>query len=165
MTWDVHTLFERHAQELRGFLRGRGVGDETAADLTQDSFVRMMTAKPSSEQSNPRAYLFRVSRNLLIDHRRHESIAPFDCVSEHKVLTVADPRPLAEKVLYDKQRLVLSDSALSELPDRTRKAFELYRLEEMTIAEVAERIGLSTTRTWALIRDAYRHIRTRLQDI
>jgi RNA polymerase sigma-70 factor (ECF subfamily) len=165
MTWDIHDLFGRHAKEIRSFLRNRGITDDCAADLTQDSFLRLMTANPAAQEHNPRAYLFRISRNLLIDHRRRESSAPFAQVPDETVQAVADPKPSAEIIVYDKQRLAMSDAALAELPDRTRRAFELYRLEEMTIAEVADKIGLSTTRTWALIREAYRHIRKRLKDM
>ncbi len=165
MVWDIHNLFRRHARELAGSLRRRGLSDETAADLTQDTFVRLMTAKPTASHNNPRAYLFKIARNLRIDHHRREQAAPVDQISDAEFTAIADPKPSAEVALYDKQRLALSDAALAELPERTRRAFELYRLEDMTIAEVAEKIGLSTTRTWALIRDAYRHVRTRLQDL
>lgn len=165
MAWDVHNLFRRHARELAGSLRRRGLSEETAADLTQDTFVRLMSANPRGNQNNPRAYLFKISRNLVIDHHRREHAAPVDHLPDAELTAIADPRPSAEVALYDKQRLALSDAALAELPERTRRAFELYRLEDLTIAEVAERIGLSTTRTWALIRDAYRHVRSRLQDL
>ncbi|SOC48263.1 RNA polymerase sigma-70 factor [Rhizobium subbaraonis] len=165
MVWDIHRLFGRHSNELQSFLRNRGLTEDAAADLTQDSFLRLITAKPTALEHNPRAYLFRISRNLLIDHRRRESKAPFSQVSEARANAVADPKPSPETIVYDKQRLALSDAALAELPERTRRAFELYRLEEMTIAEVAERIELSTTRTWSLIREAYRHIRARLKDV
>lgn len=165
MAWDIQNLFRRHARELAGSLRKRGLSEETAADLTQDTFVRLMSAKPTGNQNNPRAYLFKISRNLRIDHHRREQAVPVDQISDAEFTAIADPKPSAEVALYDKQRLALSDAALAELPERTRRAFELYRLEDLTIAEVAEKIGLSTTRTWALIRDAYRHVRARLKDI
>ncbi|HWK38129.1 MAG TPA: sigma factor-like helix-turn-helix DNA-binding protein, partial [Hyphomicrobium sp.] len=47
---------------------------------------------------------------------------------------------------------------LAELPEKTRRAFELHRLGEHTLAEVGEKIGLSTARTWALVHEAYRHL-------
>jgi RNA polymerase sigma-70 factor (ECF subfamily) len=162
--WNVQSLFLRHARELTGALQRRGLSKETAADLTQDTFMRLITANPTGKQDNPRAYLFRISRNLAADHYRRECSVPIEDISEAEFAAVPDPRPSAETALYDKQRLALSEAALAELPERTRRAFELYRLEEMTIAEVAEKIGLSTTRTWALIRDAYRHVRARLHD-
>jgi RNA polymerase sigma-70 factor (ECF subfamily) len=34
----------------------------------------------------------------------------------------------------------------------------MHRLGGCTLAEVAATLGLSTTRTWGLIREAYRHL-------
>ncbi len=107
---------------------------------------------------NPRAYLYQVSRNLSINHARRERLANTVDLGEEAVAQLVDPSPSAETVVYDRQRLKLTEMALAELPDRTRIAFELHRLGDRTISDVAAEIGLSTTRTWALIRDAYRHI-------
>ena len=111
---------------------------------------------------NPRAYLHRISRNLSIDLRRRERLLPRVDVTDEVLERIADQTPLQEAVVYDKQRLAATQRAIEELPERTRRAFELHRLDELTISDVAEKIGLSTTRTWVLIRDAYRHIRSRL---
>lgn len=165
MVWDIQKLFKRHAKELTRSLRRRGLAEDTAADITQDAFLRMLTATPLGKEDNPRAYLFQVSRNLVIDHERRQRGVPIDEVSEETFQSVADPTPSAETALYDKQRLLMSEAALAELPERTRRAFTLHRHEGMTIAEVAPQVGLSTTQTWALIRDAYRHIRGRLRDV
>lgn len=165
MVWDIHHLFCHHSAEIRRSLRRRGLTDDTAADLTQDTFLRLLTARPKHEAHNPRAYLFQIARNLLLDYYRRQRISPIDTVAEEIVLAVADPAPSPEKALYDKQRLAVSEKALLELPERTRTAFELHRIDGLTIAEVGVRIGLSTTQTWSLIRDAYKYLRGRLRDV
>nr|WP_298094747.1 sigma-70 family RNA polymerase sigma factor [uncultured Shinella sp.] len=165
MAWDIQKLFIRHAQELRRSLRRRGLSDDNAADLTQDTFVRVMTASPMGTDENPRAYLFQVSRNLATDFERRARAAPFLAITDDIVEAVADPRPSVEKILYDRQRLLASQNALAELPERTRRAFVLHRLEGLSIAEIGPLIGLSTTQTWSIIRDAYRHVRDRLKEI
>ncbi|VFR17548.1 hypothetical protein ANDO1_1167 [plant metagenome] len=43
-------------------------------------------------------------------------------------------------------------------------AFELHQLDGYTTSEVADVIGLSVSRTWTLIRRAYLHLRTRLDE-
>lgn len=164
MAWDIQNLFVRHAQELKRSLRRRGLSDDTAADLTQDTFVRVLTAAPS-RADNPRAYLFQVSRNLATDFERRTLASPFLSIADDIAETVADPRPSAEKILYDKQRLAASQAALAELPERARRAFVLHRLEGLSISEIGPLIGLSTTQTWSIIRDAYRHVRDRLKEI
>lgn len=165
MTWDFHNIFKRHSGELSRFLRRRGVSDDIAADLTQDAFVRLLSATPTDQSDNARAYLFQISRNLLIDHQRRQRSAPFDYATEETLATVPDPMPSTETAIYDRQRLAIVAAALAELPERSRKAFLLHRLAEKTLAEIGPEVGLSTTQTWTLIRDAYRHIRSRLRDV
>lgn len=164
MSWDIHKLFQSHAAEIARALRRSGHSADAAADITQDAFVRLMTSAPVTGRNdgNPRAYLHRISRNLSIDLRRRERLLPRVDVTDEVLERIADQAPLQEAVVYDKQRLAATQRAIEELPERTRRAFELHRLDELTISDVAEKIGLSTTRTWVLIRDAYRHIRSRL---
>jgi len=167
LSWDIQKLFRRHAKEIAKSLRRRGLSAETAADLTQDTFLRVLASPPSENAviHNPAAYLHRVSRNLSIDHQRRERLLVRVDLSETDFAAIADPSPSAETVVYDRQRLALTEAALAELPERTRRAFELHRLGELTIAEVGKELGLSTTRTWVLIRDAYEHIDARLRGI
>jgi RNA polymerase sigma-70 factor (ECF subfamily) len=162
MTWDLSGLFSLHAAEITRFLRRRGHSPETAADLTQDTFARLLTASPQNSVDNPRAYLHQIARNLSVDLSRRERRASLSDLTETEFLAIADPSPLPETIVYDRQRLAIVERALGELPARTRRAFELHRLGEQTISEIAEDLDLSSTRTWVLIRDAYRHLRHRL---
>ncbi|MBK4217681.1 sigma-70 family RNA polymerase sigma factor [Paracoccus caeni] len=165
MAWDVQNLFRRYAGELNGSLRRRGMSDDLASDITQDAFLRMLTARPRDEADSPRAYLYRIARNLVIDHERRRRFVGMHQIGDDALHQIADPAPGAETIIYDRQRLRIVVKALADLPERSRIAFELHRLEGLTNAEIGQRIGLSTTQTWTLIRDAYRHIRDRLRDV
>ncbi|MCJ8055370.1 sigma-70 family RNA polymerase sigma factor [Shinella curvata] len=164
MSWDLSTLFRRHAKDIARTLHRRGLTVETAADLTQDTFVRLLVSPPKEAAgvNNPVAYLFRIARNLRIDHQRRERVLKMVDLSDDEFAEITDQSPNAETIVYDRQRLELTKAALAELPDRTRRAFELHRLGELTIAETAATIGLSSTTTWTLLRDAYEHIDARL---
>lgn len=167
LSWDVQKLFRAYAAEIARSLRRSGHSADVAADITQDAFVRLISSVPASARAagNPRAYLHQISRNLSIDLRRRERLVTNVDLSDELIGRIADPSPLQETILYDKQRLAATQRAIAQLPERTRLAFELHRLDECTINEVAQKIGLSTTRTWVLIRDAYKHIRTCLADL
>ena len=164
MAWDIQTLFKRSG-ELTGSLRRGGMSDDLASDITQDAFLRMMTAKPHDETHNPRAYLYRIARNLVIDHERRGRAVTMQYIGDEALHQIADPAPGVETVIYDRQRLRIVVHTLAELPARTQLAFRLHRLDGLSNAEIGQRIGLSTTQTWTLIRDAYRHIRDRLRDV
>ncbi|GGF51233.1 DNA-directed RNA polymerase sigma-70 factor [Azorhizobium oxalatiphilum] len=160
MTWDIHQLFRRHAAGIMRSLRRRGLSEDVAADLTQDTFLRVLASPPrrDAENHNPKAYLYQVSRSLSINHQRRVQLLAIADLAEEAFAEIADPAPTPEKIVYDRQCLARTEAALAELPERTRRAFEMHRLEERTIASVAEELGLSVTRTWGLIREAYRHL-------
>jgi RNA polymerase sigma-70 factor (ECF subfamily) len=165
VAFDVQELFRRHSQELKRFLRRRGHSAETAADITQDTFLRVLASPPAEVCSNhnPRAYLYQVSHNLSVNHQRRESLIQTTDLDD--AAKVADPAPSAETIVYSRQCLAQTRRALAELPARTRMAFEMHRLGERTIQEVAAELNLSTGRTWELIREAYRHLLTRVDDL
>lgn len=162
--WNLKSLFHKHAQEIQRFLQKRGHGPDVAADLTQDVFLRILGSSGPKREDNPRAYLHRVARNISVDLYRREKIASIDYLSEEEYCELPDESPDPEKVISDRQQLAALENGLTALPEQTRRAFELYRLGEMTIAEVAQELDLSVSYTWTLVRRAYQHLRTTLDE-
>ncbi|WP_336811830.1 RNA polymerase sigma factor [Bosea sp. MMO-172] len=167
MSWDLQQLFVRYARDINRFLRKRGHSPETAEDLTQDTFVRVLAAPPPEAglNHNPRAYLYQVSRNLSINHHRRDAIVSFTDLPAEDAAQIADPAPSPERIVYSRQCLAQTQQALAELPERTRLAFEMHRIGDCTIAEVARELGLSNARAWGLIHEAYRHLLARVDDL
>jgi len=164
LSWDIQSLFRRHAGEIDRFLRRRGHSTDVAADITQDTFVRVMTANPQGKDDNPRAYLHQVARNLSLDFYRRERLVEYVDLPEEEFRRIADDAPTSETVVYDRQRLAIIEQALLEMPEQTRQAFISHRLGEKTMSEVGAELGLSTSRVWTLIRRAYLHLRSRLKE-
>ena len=62
------------------------------------------------------------------------------------------------------QALRIVMAALQELPERTRHAFELHRLEGVSQRDIAERLKVSPTLVNFMVRDAHNHCRSKLLD-
>lgn len=167
MSWDFNHLFRLHAREIAGALRLRGASSDLAEDLMQDTFLRVLSTPPSRAEGhdNPRGYLFRIARNLLIDRLRRDRWLPVIGLDLAELGEVPGTAPNPEAALYQQERLDRVAAALAELPARTRHAFTLHRLQGATMAEVAAELEISTSRAWALIHDAYRHLRARLNEV
>ena len=65
-----HALYAEHSEWLRHWLRRKLGCREQAADIAQDTFVRLLAQRQQVRLSFPRGYLSRIARSLMIDQYR-----------------------------------------------------------------------------------------------
>jgi len=92
------------------------------------------------------------------NRNQSHSCAPLGDLDRHFAHASPEVRAALDRVLAAASRL----GPVTVLPEKTRIAFEIHRMGEKTMSQVAAELGLSTPRTWTLIRRAYRHLRERL---
>lgn len=134
-------LYRRHARGLRGFLSLRLRCDDTAADLAQEAFIRLLGVDGAAVR-NPAALVYGIARNLAVDHHRAEGrCANDEAPPDFDELPSDQPDP--EAVASARQQLRVIEAAVARLPPQCRRAFVLNRFEGLSQAEVAERMGIS----------------------
>ncbi|WP_028696228.1 sigma-70 family RNA polymerase sigma factor [Pseudomonas cremoricolorata] len=138
---EVDLLYQAHNAWLRGWLRARVGCREHAADLAQDTFVRLLRARQSAPLKQPRAYLSSIARGLMIDQLRRRALerAYADSLAHLPELEA----PSEEQRLLILDTLERLDRALHQLKPRARQAFLLAQLEGLSIVQVAERLEVS----------------------
>jgi RNA polymerase sigma-70 factor (ECF subfamily) len=144
-------MFERYYRELASFLALR-IGDrEQAADLVQESFARVLAMQHGGASVlNPRALLFRVAKNLLIDTYRAASASPI--VGSRDALPTSESDPALsspsdgpEAQVLGRQLAQAYSAALAELPEACRRAYELFAFEGLSQKAVAAQLGVSVS--------------------
>lgn len=159
----IERLFHKHRYELARAVFRIVRCEQSAADLVQDAYVRVIHMGRSASISFPRALLFRTAKNLAIDHLRREK---FELRGEDMAGLVAETpsgAPSAEQALSDKQRWEIMSRAIETLPPRCREAFLLHRVHECSYREIARRLSISESAVEKLIMRALLHCRTMLQ--
>lgn len=133
-----------------------------AEDVVQDAFFRLNRSSLSNIRSQL-SYLFQVVRNLSIDHYRKQTLEHRYAAPEAEGLDVVNHCATPEEINAQQQTLELVQQALAQLPERTRYAFEAYRLQGRPQKDIARDLGVSPTLVNFMIRDAMVHCRAEIQ--
>jgi RNA polymerase sigma factor (sigma-70 family) len=139
-------VITHYYRELFNFCLRKVRDPDLAADLAQESYVRVLTMEQSGQAIlDPRALLRKVAVHLKIDMdrradiRRHDDI---DTLAEPDM--PAQPAHLQPEELYSSSQAVEAYlKAIEQLPDRCREAFCLYAFDDMSNKEIAQHMGIS----------------------
>lgn len=137
----VRDLYTDHLSWLLNWLRRRVGCMETAADLSQDVFTRLLLRQDVVHVRRPRAYLGSIARGLVIDHWRRRDVE--QAWRDIQATLPKEMQPSPEERYEIIETLTAVDRILAELKPRMRTAFLLARLEGMTCPRIAERLGVS----------------------
>lgn len=155
------TAYLQQRKALHRFLVRRTGSRETASDLVQDVWLRVLQATQDAAVDNPRAYLFRIAANLVLDLRRAETRRP--AAEEGDVLlALPDEAPGPEAVTAARRQIHVLQAALRDLPDRRRRIFLLSRLDGVPHRVIAADLGISVRSVEKDLRKALDHCAARL---
>jgi RNA polymerase sigma-70 factor (ECF subfamily) len=124
---DPEGLFAAHQNRIfRYFCRAVGQA-EAARDLTQDVFLRVTrTSIPVAEDGDLTAWLFRIARNLALDHHRRRLRQP-----EPSALVTEPTRSPSQDVS------LAVNEALASLPPLDRDVFLMREVAGLGYEEIA----------------------------
>lgn len=143
---EVASLYAAHHRWLVGWLRRKVNGADHAADLAQETFVRILgqSEQCCRQMREPRAYLATVAHRLLINYAERQSL-------ERAYLEVLAQLPPCHTPSPEERLLILEslheiDRMLDGLPPKARAAFLLSQLEGLGYSDIGVRLGV-TVRT------------------
>ena len=154
-------LYDRLAPRLLGFLH-RQTGDRARAeDLVQQTFLQMHCARETYVTgADVLPWAFAIARRLAIDSYRRGKRVVLDGDLDLAPL-VSELAP--EEALRSKRAAERVQQTLESLPDGQRIAFELIKLDGLSVAQAAEALGTTVTavklrahRTYEALRGALR---------
>ncbi len=152
----LHALYRDHSGWLQNWLRRRLGNAWDAADLSQDTFLRVLSsAQPLVEVREPRAYLLTVGKRLLSNFHTRRSL-------EQAYLAALAQLPQACVPSAEQRWLLLEtlqalDELLDGMPAVVRRAFLWSQLEGLGYRDIAERLKVSERTVKRYMAQAYEH--------
>ncbi|MBW3504298.1 MULTISPECIES: sigma-70 family RNA polymerase sigma factor [unclassified Pseudomonas] len=137
----VEVLYQDHHSWLTGWLRRKLGCPQSAADLAQDTFMRLLTARETPTLAEPRAFLTVVAKRVLFNHYRRQDLerAYLQALAQMPEQVV----PSEEERAIILQTLMELDQLLDGLPSPVKRAFLLAQIDGLSHAEIGARLGIS----------------------
>lgn len=149
--------------ELVSYLTRRLGDAQLAADLAQEAYARRAGLGPEVAVINERAWLFTVARRLVIDHWRARGAEPRHVPADDALKHHAAPEADAETRLLSREAIETLSRAIDELPPRTREVFRLQKFEQLSYAEIADRLGMARNTVMVHMGKALGHCRAAMR--
>jgi RNA polymerase sigma-70 factor, ECF subfamily len=155
-------LYREHNEHIFRFIWSRVHDAQQAEDLTGEVFIRMVANLSGfRDRSLPfRAWLYRIARNLIIDHYRKESSAAMLADVINQPLSQTSPEEQAEMTLNLEQ----VQRALQKIDPEQREVVELRFLAGLSLEDVSLVLNKSIPAVKALQHRGLASLRAHLKE-
>ena len=153
-------LLTRAAGIAQAFVRKRAGDVVWCDDVVQETLLAVHRARHTYDPMRPFApWLYAIIQNRFVDALR---------VQRRRVLrelTTDVPPDVVERAPQERDA-VLRDvrRAVSALPDNQRRVIELLKFEDLSVREVAARLGMSETNVKVTAHRGYRALRRQIEE-
>lgn len=142
----LEALVDRHHASLVRYFHRQSRSRETAEDLAQETWLRILRAKNYRPTARFQTYLFAIARNLWIDRYRSRKAAPPTVSADREVgpegegarlsslLPSSEPEPSERASVHEEAGRIRE--AVAALPEGLRDVFELGEVQGLRYADV-----------------------------
>ncbi len=153
-----------HEVALRNYLRGRVPSPADVDDVVQESYLKILKAKPGKGIESIRAYLFTIARNTAFKLLRKEKIfSPVRVTDLPPSWVVDEKQNVAETANLRSQDALLAE-AIAQLPARRREMLLLRVADGLAPGEIAAQLGVSESTVRTQLTRALEQCRKLLRD-
>ena len=141
----VSAAFLENRAFLKRFLARFFSEHQDIEDVAQEAYLRAFVAEQKKEIEQPKAYLFRIARNLALTKLSKKSEKITDYIEECGVSVVIECEASADSEVEAEESLGLYCEAVAALPEKCRQVFLLRKVHGLAHKEIAQRMSLSVS--------------------
>ncbi len=142
----VYDGFTHHYHDVARYAASRTRVADEVKDVVQEAYLRVFRLTHPERVREPRRFLFRLVRNLILDGVRRRQVRERHAAGEDAcVECLPDDAPAPDHAASETERRALLAAAVATLPERTRAIFILHSRAGMSYAEIADHMALSKT--------------------
>jgi len=153
------SLYGQLTQRLFNFVYHKVRRKDTAEEILQDIFVSLWNNRKRLQiATSIDAYLFGAAKHKITTHVRSELVRKKYAAEFARFAQEAYDNSVQEQLDADDLQAMVQ-IRMTELPDKCQVAFRMSRMEHKPIAQIAEKMNISTRTVENYITQALRHLR------
>lgn len=137
----VEGLYHAHHNWLTGWLRRRLGCPQSAADLAQDTYVRLLQAREAPQLLEPRAFLATVAKRVLCNHFRRQELERAYLEALAQLPEAVAPCEESKAIIFE--TLLELDRLLDGLEPLVKRVFLMAQVDGLGQAEIGRALGIS----------------------
>jgi len=153
-------IYDQYIDKIYRFIFLKVSSQEIAEDLTSETFLKgWKSFQNPRDIENPSAFLYKIARNLVIDHYRQKAQKNTVKVEDFNII---DTRSNLEENAILTSDLNVAMKAIENLKDDYQVVIVWRYLDDLSISEVAEMLQKSEQATRVMIHRALKELRKQL---
>lgn len=155
-------VYKKEVDKIYRFVFIKVNSQEIAEDLTSEVFTRGWDTfqKKGKEIDNPRAFLYQIARNLIVDHYREAGQARLVSIDSRGLIDPSQDLIKKASISSDMDRVRV---CLADLKDEYREIIVWYYLDELSVPEIAKMTDKSKEAVRVTIHRALKALKQELQ--
>ena len=151
----VQEFYLHHNSWLYQWLCKKMGSSADAADISQDTYIKLLQKADLTSIKEPRAYLTTIAHALMVSHFRRQTVekAYLEALTNMGISHAFSP----EEHALCLETLIEFDTMLSGLNTNIREAYLLLQLEQLDYAQIAQQLNVSTRTVTTYIAKATLH--------
>lgn len=141
----VSAAFVANIDFLKRFLARFFSDRQDIEDVAQEAFLRAYVAEQKKDIEQPKAFLFRIARNLALTQLTRKSRQITDYIEDFADPTVIESGETVDGEVEALESFGLYCEAVAALPEKCRQVFLLRKVHGLTHKEIAERMSMSVS--------------------
>ena len=148
----VSATFVENNLFLKKFLSRYFTNAQDIEDVAQEAYLRAFAAEQKKHIEQPKAFLFRIARNVALNELTRKSRQITDFIEEVSASVVMYAEASAEDETDAEERIGLYCEAVAALPEKCRQVFLLRKVHGLAHKEIASRMSLSVSSSEKYLR-------------
>lgn len=154
-------IYDKYIGKIYRFVFLKVSSKEVAQDLCSETFLKGWESFKREKIDNPQAFLYRIARNLVIDHYREKGRTQFVSVDD---LPIVDPTPALDEKAMLASEMDQVKVEIANLKDDYQNVIIWHYIDDFSIGEVAKLLDRSEDATRVLLHRALGALKDRIRE-